>query len=268
MFGLKAAMLNRDLEHKLLNGLEIMCEKLSGDGPADSPDINQITDEKRRGILIQRMRSTQTGVKGVLNDYYMNEQLKEVDRQEKEVFRKTVLTRMAEGCKIAADEDVNRIENKIADIDDDEEFFSEYRRKRLEEMGHSTHEPELNQQFNWLNNNKIIRDVTIDNFIEEIENPSYSYVVVHSYHPDLPSCDQLDEYLQDIHDAKLLPHVNIIKMNVNETDMDLDPVSYPILSIYKNGEVVAALVALEHALGINFKKHHILNILQQHMQMS
>ncbi len=258
-------MSNRDLEYKIVNGLEISCEGASGGGPIDYPDINQITDEKRRDILIQRMHSTQTGVKGVLNDYYMNEQLKEVYRQEKEVFRKTVLTRMAEGCKIATDD---RIENKIADIDDDEEFFSEYRRKRLEEMGNSTHEPEVNQQLNWLNNNKIIRDVTIDNFIEEIENPSYSYVVVHSYHPDFPSCDQLDEYLQDIHDAKFLPNVNIIKMNVNETEMDLDPVSYPILSIYKNGEVVAALVALEYELGINFTKQHILNILKQHMQMS
>ena len=259
-------MSSRDLEYRIVNGLEVSCSGSLGDSPSENVDNIQI-DEIRREIVTRRIQSTQTGVKGVLNDYYMNEKLKEVDRQEKEVFRKSVLTRIAEGCKVKPDENINRIENNIADIDDDEAFFSEYRRKRLEEISDNNREPQLDQAFNWTNNKNIIRDVTIDNFIEEIENQAYDYVIVHSYHPDFPSCDQLDEYLQDIHDARLLPNVNIIKMNVNETEMDLDPVSYPIVSIYKNGEVVAALVALEYELGIKFTKQNILNILKQHMQM-
>jgi hypothetical protein len=261
-----------------------------------SRGVGVIPDSVVREIEYERSHKAQTGPKGVLADYEASQAMKSAQAQADLAARGRALTLIAEGARRPAVacattsgafplESLNGDEDDDDDEDDEEGFFAEFRRRRMEAMMTSSTatatattsltesrssiglDPHNTAAVIAANASGIVVECSLDSFSEVVE--SARFAVMHTYDPSISACTRMNAHLDAIVGNESLSGVVFCRMAVNVTDggvqsLSLDRVGLPALSVYKDGECVAALAGLsrEEELGSLFSKEDVVFLVE------
>lgn len=207
--------------------------------------IEGVPDTIRRGILAERERKTKTGVKGVIADYKAAVKMEQASQLAKAQFRKDILTRIAEGSRAVSTQqtdDISIIKNEDnEETDEDNSFFSEFRKRRLQEMQITATLPVFGSY----------KEVDSSDFSDEIDNTDPRvFVVVHLYESSVQSCVLLHRHLELL--AVTKPHIKFLRMNASLNEVNITLLAMPMLTIYRAGDTVNVIAAIESELGPRF----------------
>ena len=220
----------------------------------------------RRSILAERMKKGKTGVKGVLADYKAHCQMEKANRIAVAQHRQAILTRMAEGHKLSAEESAlyllnNHDENtpgngeEEENDDDDEEFLEEFRKKRLQEMMQKSNKPTFGS----------CKEVSTADFLEEVDNEdSRVIVVVHLYETSVQSCIRMNRFLEEM--CRTMPEIKFLRMSASSNEIEVDRLTLPILNIYRGGNCETVLAGIAEELGEYFTREDVEWLLESKLQ--
>ena len=217
----------------------------------------------RRGILNDRMGKSKTGVKGVLADYEAACELSKAQRVATAEFRKAVLTTIAEGSKMTAqdclkmllrndlqkaqrDSDDSEIDAEDESDEEGEEFLEVIRKNWLREKMGSCNKPQFGN----------VQEVGSEDLIEGIDciDPRV-VVIVHLYEPSISCCTRMNRYLEEI--ARKMTGIKFLRMHASKNGIELDRMTLPILNIYHGGKHVVSLAGIAEELGEYFVREDV-----------
>lgn len=202
---------------------------------------------------------TNTGPKGVLNDWRKFKQLESEMREEKEAERAALTKKLSLTCRSHLDDKKehskdNKFLNEVSQLDDD--FLNEYRLKRLEEMRKSM---EMMPTFG-----KMI-DLQSENFVQAIDNENKNVtVIIHLWEHNKKGCDRMNGCLQ--HLAEEYSMVKFCRITVHEAKLShrFSVDGIPAFLIYKGGEVVGNFINLNNEFGQEFYPSDVEGFLLEH----
>lgn len=214
----------------------------------------------------------QTGPKGVLTDYYRNQQdtKRKVVLEEKrrrELIQKhaaTVQSKSDEAReKVAEDDrDSRAILNLAKALEegalDQDPFVQQYRARRMEEM---KAQAKLGSQRVMFGNLIEIRGSKIDNVVETA--PPQTFVVIHIYDDMTPACQLLNKCLTKL--AKQYPTVKFCRVQSYQLNDHLSPdflqTALPAILVYQGGLLVGNLLRI--AVRDDFTEEDVEQYLQE-----
>jgi hypothetical protein len=217
----------------------------------------------RRGILAERMRKSKTGVKGVLADYKAHCKMEKAQREAVALQRQAILTRMAEGYKMSAEESALYAAAAPAhdetlldsDDEDDAEFLEEFRKQRLQEMMQKSNKPTFRE----------LKEVSTADFLEEVETEDKRVVVVvHLYESSVQACVRMNRFLEEM--VRTMPEIKFLRMHATSNQIEVDRLTLPILNIYRAGECEAVLAGIAEELGEYFTREDVEWLLESKLQ--
>lgn len=225
----------------------------------------------RRGILNDRQKKSKTGVKGVLADYKAACDLDAAQRKATADYRSAVLTTMAEGHKLTAEETIlihqqafEKPAQRDADSDDDDSydeegddkvFFEEVRKNFLRDMLGESSRPVFGN----------VKEVGTEDFIEEIdcEDPR-TIVVVHLYEPSVSSSTRMNRFIEEM--ARTMTNLKFLRMHASRNEIAIDRMTLPILNIYRGGKSITVLAGIAEELGEYFTREDAEWLLESTLQ--
>lgn len=234
------------------------------------------------GAAPSRPSSRKPGVKGVLEDYKLDQEEKRrqrlIDRLEKEEIleRNTIGVLMKPGevsnswsAVQARQQQARRQRERYGESNDDDDdddddkdygndndlnnddnngFMARYRAQRIREM----QQQQLQQQ----------QPLPLPSFgdkgVEEVDPVGYAtavdetdprvYVVVHLYETYVPACRTLIHTFEEL-SRKSFPHVRFLSLRASSASSKLDPVALPSVLIHKGGELLHNLTPFTATAG-------------------
>ncbi|KAL8621321.1 hypothetical protein ACOMHN_053343 [Nucella lapillus] len=202
---------------------------------------------------------TNTGPKGVVKDWREFKRLETEKKQEQEQERQALGKKLTLSCRSHLnDEEEGKEDEKfleaLGNLDDD--FLTEYRLRRIEEMRKAL---QSIPQFG-----KVVT-LTSDNFLQEIdkEKPQVT-VVVHIYDQKVGACEAMNGCLMCL--AKEYPTVKFCKMAAGDARMSAHFAAngVPALLIYKKGELIGNFLRLSREFGDDFYATDVESFLDEH----
>ena len=226
----------------------------------------------RRGILNDRQKKSKTGVKGVLADYKAACDLDAAQRKATADYRSAVLTTMAEGHKLTAEETVLihqqaaiKVAQRDDDLDDDDSydeegdddkvFLEEVRKTWLRDLLGECSRPVFGN----------VKEVGTEDFIEEIdrEDPR-TVVVVHLYEPSVSSSTRMNRFIEEM--ARTMTSIKFLRMHASRNEIAIDRMTLPILNIYRGGKSITVLAGIAEELGEYFTREDAEWLLESTLQ--
>lgn len=204
--------------------------------------------------------ATNTGPKGVINDFRRYKQLESERREEQEAERLEMLKKIQLTCRSELDDKKEKdkdeqFELNLEDLLEDE-FLKEYRQKRIEEM--------RKRLENVPKFGKVIA-LTKENFLDNIdkEDPSVK-IVVHIYEDDIPGCEAMNGCLQCL--AKDYQSVKfcLIKASTAKLSTYFSSFGVPAILVYKNRELIGNFIRLTDEFGDDFYATDVEDFLISH----
>lgn len=232
-----------DLESKLLGEkLHNYCSSSDEDEPMLDRDPPKQTKSDWDGT------SSNTGPKGVLNDWeqYKRQQSTQRIQHEKEVLKQ--MTNMALTCK-----------SELDDLDD--QFIAEYRKKRMKEMLMKIEEaPEFGKVYNLL---------TGDDFLNAVENENPNVIViVHVYEHNVSTCSIMNSCLKVLcNEFKKTKFCKLISSNAG-LSLNFKKCGVPALLAYRAGQLIGNFVRITDEIGDDFYAGDVENFLIEHGVLS
>lgn len=206
---------------------------------------------------------TNTGVKGVINDWREYKKLETEKKEEQEQERKKLLKKLSMTCRSHLDDEKEKekdqrfqeeIEKELEELED--EFIREYRRKRIEEM---------RKQINNIPKFGRVYDVVADNFVDNIdkENPTVT-IIVHVFGHKVDACEAMDGCIQCL--SQEYPSIKFCRISAKDAKLSrkFATEGVPALLIYKAGEMIGNFIALGKEFGEDFFATDIESFLQEH----
>ena len=141
-----------------------------------------------------------------------------------------------------------------SDDDDEDAFFAEYRSRRMEQMKlHSARAATLPAH-------GAVGVVSPTQFLDELKacDPR-AFVVVMLHEEAIAVSRRLASCLDEV--ARRHPYARFLRMTASEADPGLDPDVLPVLSIYKGGELVDAVLCVGATLGASFAPEDVEELL-------
>ncbi|XP_026809066.1 phosducin-like protein [Rhopalosiphum maidis] len=232
-----------DLESKLLGEkLHYYCSSSDEDEPMLDRDPPKQSKSDWDGM------SSNTGPKGVLNDWeqYKRQQSAQRVQREKDVLKQ--INDMALTCK-----------SEIEELDD--QFLAEYRKKRMKEMMAKTQEaPEFGKVFDLLTGDDFL--VAVEN-----ENPNVT-VIVHVYEHNVPTCSIMNSCLKVLcHEFQKTKFCKLIGSSAGMS-LNFKMCGVPALLAYRAGQLVGNFVRITDELGDDFYAGDVENFLIEHGVLS
>lgn len=191
--------------------------------------------------------STNTGPKGVINDWREFKRLENERRETQEREKKALMKKLSMTCRSHLDDEKEKQKDEefleqLEEIDDD--FLKEYRLKRLEEMRKALQNvPKFG---------KVI-PLNSDNFVEAIDKelPQVT-VIIHLYEDKVKACDAMNGCLACL--AQEYSSVKFCNIKASETKLSnkFAKMGVPALLVYKGGELIGNFVKLTEELGKDF----------------
>ncbi|CAF0951996.1 unnamed protein product [Brachionus calyciflorus] len=204
--------------------------------------------------------ATNTGPKGVIQDWQRYKQLQNEKNQEAKNEREKILKRLAITCKsddIDKEMEKEKLEKQKENDDldnlDDDGFFEEYLKKKLEEM--------QSKVLTLPKFGKVI-ELTDEKFISEIDNENEKVtIIVHIYDTKVNECNIMNDCLETI--AKDYSIVKICKIRSSAINLSDKFRKYgcPALLIYKNKEMIGNFVKMNDEFGDEFCASDVENFL-------
>lgn len=207
--------------------------------------------------------STNTGPKGVLEDWRRFKQLETESKVEQEAERLALMKKLSVTCRSHLDDEkekqkdeafAQQIEENFEDLED--EFIKQYRQKRLEEMRHALQ-----------NVPKFGKVVTLDagQFVEAIDNEKPCVtIIVHVYEKSIPACEAMNGCLMCL--ATEYPAIKFCQLEASRTRLSSQFTRHgvPALLIYKAGDMIGNFVGLGKEFGEDFFATDVESFLQEH----
>lgn len=201
---------------------------------------------------------TNTGPKGVINDWREYKRLESEQRESQEQERKALLKKLSLTCRSHLDDEKEKQKDEefMEQLEDfEDEFLKAYRQKRIEEMRRTlANVPKFGSLFS----------IDKKDFIDAIdkEKPEVK-IIVHIYEDEVEACQAMNGCIACL--AKEYPTVKFCKMKASDAlskKFSVDGV--PALLVYKNGEVVGNFVRLSDEFGDDFYATDVESFLQEH----
>lgn len=232
-----------DLESKLLGEkLHNYCSSSDEDEPMLDRDPPKQSKSDWDGT------SSNTGPKGVLNDWeqYKRQQSAQREQQEKDTIEH--INNIALTCKSELDE--------LSD-----QFLAEYRKKRMKEMMAKAEEvPVFGKVYDLL---------TGDDFLTAVENENPNVtVIVHVYEHSVPTCSIMNSCFKVL--CNEFQKTKFCKLIGSSAGMSLNfkMSGVPALLAYKAGQLVGNFVRITDELGDDFYAGDVENFLIEHGVLS
>lgn len=175
-----------------------------------------------------RTSGPQTGPKSVIADYKYHKHLQRENEKARKNEALARLTQLTGRIQLEETVQENILRNLVEDEADlDEEFFKEYKAKRLEELKRKR------PQFGFL------LDVTQDTYVEVIDRESpFVPVIVHIYENHIDACRQVNDCLSWL--SRKYGHAKFVKVKARE--VEFDEIGVPALLTYKAGLLISHLI--------------------------
>lgn len=183
-----------------------------------------------------RQHGAQTGPKGVLNDYRQHQREEWADKQAAQQHREAVLHRMAHGTIVAAPPPVAE-----EDSESEDEFVKAYRAERRRELRGTSSHPVFGA----------VREVTAFQLLDELDKEDIRvFVVVHVYDERVQCCRTMNRCIETL--ARSHSRVKFVRLPNAESPQQFDEIAFPVLSVYRAGDLCDTFVRTTDKLGESF----------------
>lgn len=216
------------------------------------PDLNQYSGS-----------CTNTGPKGVINDWRKYKKLETERREDQENEKLTLAKKLSTTCRSYMDDekekekDAEFLEQLEKEFDEfEEQFLKDYRQKRLEELRKAVENtPTFGK----------VKELSKVEFVEAIdsENPLVT-VIIHIYEKGMPACDAMNRCLECL--ALEYPLIKFcrIRASVAQLSINFAISGIPALLVYKKGELIGNFVHLSDEFGDEFYSTDVESFLVEH----
>lgn len=202
---------------------------------------------------------TNTGPKGVINDWREFKRLETEQKESQEQERQKLMKKLQLTCRshLNDEEEQKKDEEFLKEFEElEDEFLKEYRLKRIEEMRRAL---ETQPKFG--------RVVSIgkDDFIAAIDQEKSGVkIIVHIYEENVEACEAMSGCLSCL--AQEYPHIKFCKIKASDFKMskNFSINGVPALLIYKNGELIGNYIRLSDEFGEDFYATEVESFLQEH----
>lgn len=203
--------------------------------------------------------STNTGPKGVIEDWRRFKQLEIEKREENEKERIELSKKLTMTVQSALDEERAKAAQEDPDLAEifNDEFLLAYQKKRMLEM--------MSQNQHNLKFGKLIFLENGYDFLQAIDNENKAVkVVIHIYENSVHACRQMNDCLKVL--AKIYNDVKFCSILGSQAGMsrDFKISGVPALLIYKGGQLVGNFVRLSDELGDDFYPEDVQGYLVEH----
>lgn len=217
-------------------------------------DLQQVPEpSKWEGV------SSNTGPKGVLNDWQMFKQLELQKRKEQDEEKLALMKKLSLTCKSVLEEERERNGDLNEDLTEllTDDFLEQYRKQRMKEMLSSTsYLPKFGKLYHLKNG---------EEFLEAVDNENKSVtVIVHVYENTVVACRIMNTCLSQLSEEYL--QVKFCKLISSTANMSSQFKSdgVPALLVYKAGQMVGNFVRVTDELGDEFYSGDVENFLIEH----
>ncbi|CAH8562803.1 unnamed protein product [Schistosoma curassoni] len=208
---------------------------------------------------ISYLGSPQTGPKGVVADYKRFKRLESERNAEKERKLVEYTKQHSFSCRPYSKdekEDEHTHSTLNASDDSDDDFLTQYRQNRINELRKANESlPTFNK----------IYDLVADTFIEEIDNTNKNTtVIVFIYENGNKSCAKVNTCLEKIYHG--YPHVKFCRIRASEAHLSyrFSHRGVPAIVVYKNGELIGNLLSITKDLDLEFYPNDLENYLVEY----
>ncbi|XP_030570907.1 phosducin-like protein [Drosophila novamexicana] len=267
------------LEDKLLGEkLEYYCSSSEGEDNGDDGDDEQGARGSGRGAAagsgltintdpdaappggFRQQGSTNTGPKGVVQDWQRFKQLEAERREETERQRLALAKKLSMTTATAAeDEERKRQEELDAEFAElmSEDFLQQYQKQRMAEMLRQTGH---HQQFG-----KVLQLATHEEFLSCVEQENkHTTIIIHIYERTQSACSTLNNCLDTL--ASEYPSIKFAKIcsSVAGMSRDFRTKGLPALLVYKAQALIGNFVRLTDDLSDDFFASDVESFLIEH----
>ncbi|XP_030750005.1 phosducin-like protein [Sitophilus oryzae] len=203
--------------------------------------------------------STNTGPKGVIEDWRKFKQLEIEKREEGEKVKIELAKKLTMTVRTALDEEREKAALEDPDLAEllNDEFLLNYQKQRMEEMLQQTNKSKTFGEVILLRNGQEYLDA-IDK-----EDPSI-IVIIHIYEDHVEACRLMNQSLKQL--SKIHQHVKFCAIVASQAgvsrEFKVDGV--PALLVYKSGNIIGNFVKLTDDLGQNFQTEDVQGFLVEH----
>jgi len=207
-------------------------------------------------------RSTNTGPKGVVEDWRRFKQLEAEKRDDAERERLALARRLALTCRSAADDEAAAAADAAAQeqleelLEHEDRFLEEYRQRRLDEMRLSVAQlPRFGS----------VCALTKSSFLAAIDQESKSVkIIIHLFEDDVAACTAVSGCFRCLAEDYLT--VKFCELRASTADMSkrFSRDGVPAIVVYKAGELIANLVNVSAELGSDFFAGEMETYLAEH----
>ncbi|XP_049859344.1 phosducin-like protein [Schistocerca gregaria] len=205
--------------------------------------------------------STNTGPKGVVQDWRRYKQLEIEKRAEQEKERLDLIKKLSLTCRSALDEERDKnneeLDPELAELLNDENILLEYQKQRMQEM--------MQQISSLPRFGKVIALTSGEEFLDAIDKEHKSVtIVVHIYEDHVPACEAMNGCLLNL--CQEYANVKFCKVIGSAAGVSkrFKINGVPALLVYKGGQLVGNFVRVSEELGDDFFMEDVESFLLQH----
>ncbi|KAG2765818.1 hypothetical protein PC129_g3941 [Phytophthora cactorum] len=192
-----------------------------------------------RGGKARDFASSNTGPKGVINDYKAHKRYQQQEHLRKEAERQAVLNRVAKGvtvisnpstrdptanldCECDGDSDCECNDNDLVD----DAFLAQYAEMRVKQMQEAARSRKVYGGLEYITPEQFVA-LTSKTDSKDID----SSLLVHLYHPENYACGLLNSQLELL--ARKLVHVKFTAMMAKEADASIEMADLPVVLVFR-----------------------------------
>ncbi|XP_066151148.1 phosducin-like protein [Euwallacea fornicatus] len=203
--------------------------------------------------------STNTGPKGVIEDWRKFKQLENEKRAESEKERIELAKKLTMTVQTALDEEKEKSaleDPELAELYNDE-FLLKYQKHRIQEMLHQTN---LQKKFG---NLYFLRDT--QEFLNAVDKEEKTVtVVIHIYEEHVEACRTMNQCLKQL--SKIYNSVKFCAISASQVGVSraFKVEGVPALLVYKAGNIIGNFVKLSNEIGNQFEIEDVQGYLVEH----
>ncbi|XP_064632942.1 phosducin-like protein [Lineus longissimus] len=202
---------------------------------------------------------TNTGPKGVINDWRRFKQLENEKRDGAEEEKLELMKKLSITCRSHLDDqkEAQKDDEFMAMINEmEDEFLEQYRAKRMEEMRRAyENQPMFGK----------VLQLRKEQFLDAIdkEKPQVT-VIIYLYEDGIPACKAMSGCLACL--AMEYPRVKFCRIKASEAKLSykFSAMGVPALLVYKSGELIGNFVRISNELGDDFFANEVEGYLLEH----
>jgi hypothetical protein len=202
-------------------------------------------------------RASRSGVKGVLENYKLDQKEKQrqawIDRLEKEeLLARSTMGQWLEPGQVSISLGAMEERRKQQGRDQDDEFVLQDRERRLKELQEQHVLSFSDAQYDG------VEEVDPDGYSQAVDDTDVP-LVVHIYETYVPACERLQSILN--HLSREFTGARFLSLQASSTHLQLDPVVLPSILVHIDSRLVANLSPVTKDLPADFTPSHVRELL-------